>query len=56
MVYSLRIYRLHICNTIHSFTTPLAMKNKTTQRIQLIKFGIGILIGVTIYLILILIL
>lgn len=31
------------------------MKNNTTQRIQLIKFGIGIVAGVTIYITIILI-
>jgi|GEM_PF-6676273 len=31
------------------------MKNNTTQRIQFIKFGIGIVIGVAIYLLVIVI-
>ena len=51
MVHSLCVYSLHICNPIYSFANSLIMKNYTTIRIRLIKFAIGILIGVTIYLI-----
>lgn len=50
MVRSFCSYWLYICKPIYSLATPLIMKNKTTKRIKLIKFAIGILIGVTIYL------
>lgn len=51
MAHFLCIYSLHICNPIYSFTKSLIVKNHTTKRIKLIKLAIGILIGVTIYLI-----
>ncbi len=50
MVHSLRLYWLYVYKSIYSFTPPRIMNNKTTKRIKLIKFAIGILIGVTIYL------
>jgi len=49
MAYRLCTYSLYICNPTHSFTTPL-MKNDTSTKIQLIKLGIGILVGITMYL------
>ena len=49
MAYGLRFYWLYN-NRIHSFKLPPIMKTKTTKQIRLIKFAIGILIGVSIFL------
>ena len=50
LVCGLRACRLCIHNPIHSFKYSSNMKGKITQRIKLIKFGIGIVAGVAIYL------
>ena len=44
------IYKLYLSSPKFSYAIPLPMRRQTIKRIKIIKFAIGVLLGVTIYL------